>query len=277
MFAKHFKREVHRLLESHWYPKMFIFSYWEQALKGERYQDPKNLVRYGSKSYSQNDEDGIISEIFNRIGSKNKNFIEIGVAEGLENNTLNLLVNGWTGTWFEISKEECEKIGINCKHFLSNGSLKVINQKISPNNINQLLENVRDQEIDLFSIDIDGNDFWVWKALTAISPRVVVIEYNATWRPPSTTVMEFDDNYQWDGSNYTGTSLKALEKLGHEKGYNLVACNFSGVNAFFVRKDLCGDNFLEPFTAEKHYEPARYFFSHVPSGHHSRVGPVIQY
>jgi hypothetical protein len=85
----------------------------------------------------------------------------------------------------------------------------------------------------------------------------------------------YDPMRQWDGTNYAGASLEALVRLAREKGYRLVGCSFSGANAFFVRQDLVGDRFLEPATAEEHYEPPRYFFAALLAGHRARPGPYI--
>ncbi len=71
-------------------------------------------------------------------------------------------------------------------------------------------------------------------------------------------VIPYDPKGMWDGTSHTGASLKALGELGARKGYSLVGCNISGVNAFFVRDDLLGDHFAAPYTAENHYEPSRY-------------------
>jgi hypothetical protein len=127
-------------------------------------------------------------------------------------------------------------------------------------------------EIDLLSIDIDYNDYWVWKAVDVANPRVVVIEYNAALRPPMSLVVPYDPTRSWDGSNYFGASLEALVRLGRTKGYRIVGCNFSGANAFFVRDDLCADHFLDPPTAEEHYEPPRYFAHLMTGGHRGRPG-----
>ncbi len=100
---------------------------------------------------------------------------------------------------------------------------------------------------------------------------MIVIEYNATLRPPVSLVMRYKESNEWNGTNYFGASLSALEKLGREKGYSLVACNYTGVNAFFVRNDLIGDRFRGPYTAETHYEPARYMS--LRAGHPAGMGP----
>ena len=130
-------------------------------------------------------------------------------------------------------------------------------------------------DIDFLSIDIDYNDYWVWKAIDVVTPRVVAIEYNATLRPPMSLTVPYDPNGAWDGTNFHGASLEALTRLGAAKGYRLVGCGMAGVNAFFVRADLTGDLFLEPATAAEHYEPPRHYLHLLPAGHASRPGPFV--
>jgi hypothetical protein len=93
--------------------------------------------------------------------------------------------------------------------------------------------------------------------------------------PPLSLVVPYEPNHTWDGSNYFGASLEALVRLGRSKGYQLVGCNFSGTNAFFVRNDLVGDLFLDPPTAEEHYEPPRYYFASLKAGHRPQLGPYV--
>jgi hypothetical protein len=152
--------------------------------------------------------------------------------------------------------------------------LRLIEKLVTAKNINELLRQAEvSGEIDFLCIDIDYNDYWVWKAIETISPRVVAIEYNATLRPPISVVVPYEPMRQWDGSNYYGASLEALVRLGKTKGYRIVGCNFSGANAFFVRDDLCGGHFIEPATAGEHYEPPRYFAILMTAGHPGRPGP----
>lgn len=116
---------------------------------------------------------------------------------------------------------------------------KIKKEFITAENINQLLQKYRvPREFDLLSIDIDSNDYWVWKAIDNYSPRVVVIEYNSCIPPNESKTIKYDPNARWDGTDYFGASLLALAKLGKSKGYSLVYCESSGVNAFFVRNDL---------------------------------------
>ena len=154
------------------------------------------------------------------------------------------------------------------EQFLINCSLTLIERLVTAENINPTLDAAGlAGEVDVLSIDIDYNDYWVWKAIDIIRPRVVVIEYNCSLRPPLSLVAPYDPaRTRSSGGNFFGASLGALVKLGQTKGYRIVGCCFAGVNAFFVRDDLCGTLFLDPATAEEHYEPERYFTKFMPSG-----------
>jgi hypothetical protein len=255
---------------------MELTRFREEELAKPRHSDPKRLLRYGFKVYSQCDEDGIIHEIFNRIGVGSRTFIEFGVHNGAECNTAMLLLAGWRGLWLESLGVEVAQMRRDLATFIQEGRLKVVESRVTAENVNTLFERAGFAgEIDLLSIDIDYNDYWVWKAIDIVKPRVVVIEYNATLRPPLSLVVPYAPAVAWNGTSYFGASLEALVRLGGSKGYRLVGCTISGVNAFFVRDDLCGDRFLEPATAEEHYEPARYFFSAMIAGHPPALGHFL--
>jgi hypothetical protein len=245
----------------------------ENLHKNPKYDNPKKLNRYEFKVFSQAGEDGIISEIFNRIGTTNKFFVEFGVGNGLENNSAYLLVKGWQGYWIEGSERFCKSIRQSFKDLIANQQLTLKNTFITAANIEDLFrEGNVPTELDLLSIDINGNDYWVWQAITNYRPRVVIVEYNAIYPPESSWVMQYNPSHQWKYNSHVGSSLKALEKLGHQQGYKLVGCSFSGVNAFFVREDLLADHFCSPFSAENHYEPARYFLCSQKAGHPRTFG-----
>lgn len=247
---------------------------WDEEMKKPRHADPRRLVRYGYKVYSQNDEDGIIAEVFRRIGTTSRTFIEFGVETGVECNTAKLLVEGWRGLWIESNAASAAAIRRDFASFLADGKLALQESLVTAENINALIgRGGFSGEIDLLSIDIDRNDYWVWKAIEAVDPRAVVIEYNASLRPPMAVVVPYRADAQWDGSNHYGASLEALVRLAASKNYRLVGCSIAGVNAFFVRADLCADRFLEPATAQEHYEPPRHYFHMLPAGHRSRPGP----
>lgn len=224
-----------------------------------RYQNPKRLTRFGYQVYSQNYEDGLIAEIFKRIGTTNRFFVEFGASE-LMNNTTYLLVKNWTGIWIEADPRTVKRIKARHKVLIRDKKLSVRNAFVTAENIETLFKELdAPEEFDLLSIDIDGNDYWVWKAIESYRPRVVTIEYNAKFSPDVKWVMKYNPGHRWGGTCYHGASLKSLEILGSSKGYKLVGCDFNGVNSCFVRDDLVADKFLPPFTAEEHYEPPRYF------------------
>ena len=249
---------------------------WEGEMAKPRHADPKRLLRYGFKTYAQNDEDGIIQEIFRRIGAVDHGFVEFGVETGIECNTAKLLIEGWHGLWIEADPANASAIRGRFAPFMRDRRLTLKESTVRPETIDALLAEAGIRgEIDLIAIDIDYNDYWVWKAMTAVEPRVVVIEYNASLRPPLSLTVPYDPHGRWDGSNFYGASLEALVRLGAEKGYRIVGCSIAGVNAFFVRDDLCGDKFLDPATAAEHYEPPRHFFHLLPAGHQGRPGPFV--
>ena len=228
-------------------------------LKWAKYQDSKRLQKYGYKSFSQNDEDGITEEIFNRIGELNRIFIEFGVQNGLESNTHLLLVKGWRGLWIEAEENYCLEIDSYFNHYIKSGALNVVNEFVTVDNINSIISNAGiEGEIDFLSIDIDGNDIYVLDVISVVRPRLICIEYNATIRPPLSIALPFQADRKWNKTNYFGASLSAINKVCEKKGYSLVGCNLSGINAFFVRNDLLSDHFNENCSPSNHYEPPRY-------------------
>jgi hypothetical protein len=216
-------------------------------LAQEKYRAPKRLNRHEFQVFSQGGADGVLAEIFRRVGISQRFFVEVGVSDGLESNTAYLVSQGWKGLWVEGDA-------------VSARAARRRFEKPMAENIEEILgAHGVPREFDLFSLDIDRNTYWVWAALRSFRPRVAVVEYNATFPPDTDWKVDYAPRGVWDGTTYFGASLKALEILGRELHYSLVGCDLSGVNAFFVRDDLVGDRFAEPFTAENHYEPARYF------------------
>ena len=248
--------------------------YVEELLSNPKYNDKKRLERYGWKIYSQYDEDGIIAEIFIRIGAMSRTFVEFGVGNGLENNTLKLLLEGWKGLWIEGDEEFVAQINSKFGDVISRGDLRVVRAYVDRDNVNSLIEPHFRNEVDILSIDIDGNDIHILKSIKVINPRLIVIEYNGKFPPPLSIAQCYNPAHRWTGSDYGGASLVAITKVAALKDYSLVACGIVGVNAFFVRNDLLADKFQDPFTAENHYQPARYFlWDAYISGHCPDWGP----
>ena len=237
----------------------------------ERYDDERNLLRFGHQMYSQNLEDGLLAEIFRRIGTTNKSFVEIGSGDGIECNSHFLLIQAWHGHWFDGNPEEVDKAKVSHALSVNRGTLTISNDFVIAKNVEMLLHLVNTpKELDFLSIDVDGQDYWIWEAITVYQPRVVMIEYNASLGPDVELVMRPNSKHVWEGGNGYGASLRALEKLGARKGYQLVVCDVTGTNAIFVRKDLAGEKFDDC----DHYQPARYYLV-THWGHKKAVGEWV--
>ncbi|MGC2703928.1 MAG: hypothetical protein WA361_05415 [Candidatus Acidiferrales bacterium] len=246
-------------------------------LESPRNSDSRRLLSHGYRVYSQADEDGIIREIFRRIGEGNRTFLEIGAGNGLENNSLFLLMQGWRGAWIEGSARKVLAAKKNLANAVADGHLRVEQHFLTVANVDETVARLAPvKDVDLLSVDLDGNDYYILDAIRSIiPPRVIVAEYNPKFPADVVWVMEYNETHRWDGTDYFGASLKALEILLSARGYALVGCNILGTNAFFVRADLAKDPpFCSPFIAENHYEPARYFLlAAYHSGHPEKFGP----
>jgi hypothetical protein len=208
----------------------------------------KSWFRSNEISFSsQNGEDGILLEIFNQIGIKNHTFVEFGIGNGTQCNSANLINNfGWGGLLIEGS----ESMAKHAKKIYEGKPVRVTNAFITAENINDLIKDAQlPQEVDLLSVDIDGNDYWVWKAIEVIKPRVVVAEFNNSFGPKDSVTIPYNPTfYRYDHDStgiYHGMSLAAAVKLGRAKEMIYVGCDSLGINAFFIRQDLLQGDFME--------------------------------
>lgn len=202
-------------------------------------KNSENINDYELKIFSQFGEDGIIDFLVNKIQIKNKIFIEFGVEDYEEANTRFLLEGkNWRGLIFDSSNQNINKIKKQDYYWRNNLIAK--KEFITAENINELIDqNLEDQEIGLLSIDVDGNDYWIWKSLKTIDPTIVVIEYNARFGFEEALVVPYSEKFNRKIAHYStiyfGASLKALYELAKSKGYSLVGTNLNGNNAFFVK------------------------------------------
>jgi hypothetical protein len=227
-----------------------------------RYGDPRRLLAHRFQVNSQNGEDGMIREIFRRIGTTDRVFAEVGIGDGRENNTAFLLAQDWTGFWIDGDNAFLKKV-----EQLPKGCLQSRVSFVTRENIAALFREMGvPREFDLLSLDIDQNTYYAWEGLADFRPRVVIVEYNSALPADLDWKVRYDPEKVCDQSINTGASLKAFENLGRQFGYALVGCDIIGVNAFFVRADLTGDHFVEPFTAENHHEPIRTALLHRRNG-----------
>ncbi len=195
-----------------------------------------DLTPYEHRVFSQNGEDGVLAEILRRTGTRSRSFVEFGIGTGHQGNCLLLAdVYGWTGLFLEPDEAAFPVLAAK---YGPNPRVTVAQAAVTPDNVEALFAaHGVDDDLDVLSIDIDGMDYWVWKAITGYRPRVVVIEYNASLDPARNLVWPPDAG-AWDGTSFYGSSIGALRRLATEKGYGLVHTDLCGVNAFFVRDDL---------------------------------------
>ena len=220
-----------------------LFNYYQQTLsQGMSFQ----LADTGFRNYSQFEEDGILLYIFAAIGTPNKTFVDLGSGDGINSNCANLAINfGWNGLFIDGHEE---RINTGKKFYENHPDTWLYPPKFSQafiqrENINDLIKNNGfSGDIDLLSIDLDGNDYWVWEALNAVSPRVVMIETHIEFGLES-IVVPYDKDYRYPGKHphYHGASPVAMTKLAVRKGYRLVGANEYGFNMIYVRQDIGED------------------------------------
>jgi hypothetical protein len=242
-----------------------------QHLRRER----QNLNRYERKLTSQNGEDGILAELFKRIGVTNKYFVEFGVQNGMECNTAQLSVYGhWTGLLIEGHPEMYAALTTN--YSIIDPPINLVHEFLTVENVLSVFDKSNvPTEPDLLSIDVDGNDYWLWQRIaTRYRPRVVVIEYNASFAPPIRWVMKYNPQHVWNETFYFGASLTSLTSLAKQLGYALIGTESRGINAFFVREDCLEASEFPELSPEEGYHPPRYgvyFGGHLP-----HLGPAVE-
>ncbi len=233
---------------------------YHQVAGNYLYQNRIN--QHEAKIYSQNGEDGILLYLISKIGLTNGRFVEFGVGNGRECNTANLSLNfGWHGLLMEIDRQQVQAAQQYYQQQLGmqQERVQIINGAVTAENINSLLtQNGIEGEIDLLSIDMDGIDYWVWQAISVIQPRLVVIEYNASFGNQRAISVKYDANFNTHAKHpsgfYHGASLAALTQLGKQKDYKLAGCDSSGSNAFFVHQNAAQD-FITAVTPQEAYFP----------------------
>jgi hypothetical protein len=197
----------------------------------------------GFRVFSQYEEDGKLLFLFSLLGMNCKTFIEFGSDDGINSNSANLYFHhGWHGLFMDGNLRAIQR----GKRFFSRYPHPhfyppvFLHTYVNCENINSLIENAGfSGEIGLLSIDIDGNDYWIWDSITCISPQVVIIETHNEFGL-NDIVVPYDPNYVYPGKHptYHGASPVAMNKLAVKKGYRLVACNEMGYNFIFLRNDL---------------------------------------
>lgn len=214
-----------------------------------------SLREIGFRSYSQNSEDGILLYIFALIGMTSRTVVEVCAGDGIQCNAANLIINHqWHGLLFDGSAPNINK---GRRFYAEHPDTfwqppVLVDAWITPDNINGLIEkNGFYGEIDLLSLDMDGMDYWVLRAIECIQPRVIVLETVSPWGAERSVTVPYQADFvvTWvEGLPYCGASLPAFVKLLKGRGYRLVGMEGLGFNAFFVLDGL-GEDVLPEVTA----------------------------
>lgn len=180
----------------------------------------------------------MLQAILTRLTPGPEWFVEFGVGSGDEGNCVLLADRmGWAGLFIESDAHAFAQLQ---DKYRDRPDVRTVQANVTADNVEELLRQAGvPPELGVLSIDIDGNDYWVWEAIRGFRPRVTVIEYNANLPLAARLVMPRNDAHRWDETDYFGASLGAYRQLGAEKGYVLVHTDSTGVNAFFVLRSLC--------------------------------------
>ncbi|MEO0382357.1 MAG: hypothetical protein AAF234_02290 [Pseudomonadota bacterium] len=208
----------------------------QQLILDRQLHHPNPLTRFGKKCFSQSDEDGITFEILQRLGIDVGTFAEFGVGDGLENNTLALVAMGWTGFWvggedLAFDAGESRRLSYEKAWVHRDNAVDLFKRGVS---------NLPSEDVDVLSIDLDGNDLYICEEIIAkgSSPALIIMECNTSFPPPIRFCIEYDQSHIWEGDNYYGASLASLVDMMNKYEYQLVCCNAAtGSNAFFVKNE----------------------------------------
>lgn len=198
-----------------------------------------DLNRYKKTIYSQSGEDGIIEKFFEELGINKGWYCEFGAGDGhWISNTKNLREKGWSGVLIEGSPDAFKNL---YKNFSESQTVTIIESFVScePGKcLDDILSKTEiPNDFDILSIDVDGNDLWIWKSLKNYNPKLVVVEYNSNYDPEKSLTIKYDPSHRFGMDSYYGATARAFVKLANEKGYSLVSFT-EGLNLFFCRKDL---------------------------------------
>jgi hypothetical protein len=216
-----------------------------------RLVDLHNPISWEFSALSQNGEDGILDVLLSQLKQPNRYFIEIGASNGIENNTAYLAIaKKFSGLMVEGDSKlakQCESITsylcppqfVNCTCMF-----------VTPENVQKLKHIASHLNPDIFSLDIDGNDYYVAEAILSagFAPKIIVVEYNSAFGPNNSLTIQYKEDFNWmkdSGGLYYGVAVSAWKRLFSQFGYKFVTVDSNGINAFFVNPDSFNDGFLE--------------------------------
>ena len=195
--------------------------------------------------FSQFGDDGIIQWLIEHLDLPSKTFIEFGVENYRESNTRFLMMNdNWSGLVMDGSASSVEEI--RRADYYWRHELEAVCAFVDQSNINALLSaSAMPRDVGLLHIDLDGNDYWIWKAIDVVDPAIVILEYNSIFGLERAITVPYDPHFVRSVAHpshlYFGASLRAIYQLSKARGYAFVGCNSAGNNAYFVRHDKLND------------------------------------
>ncbi|HWD29516.1 MAG TPA: hypothetical protein VG387_20255 [Rhizomicrobium sp.] len=215
---------------------------------------PATFDRWAYRVVSQNGEDGIIAVLLDKIGGGKGKFVEFGFGYRQNNMMFNAMRLGMSGLFIDGSPRHCKNLGVALK-LLGRTDITIRQEWIDKTNIDRIIvESVGAGDIDVLSTDIDGIDYWVLEAITSVKPKLLIVEFNASFGPARAVTVpyerEFDRTTKHPSMLYWGASLAAFTKLADARGLALIGCDPEGVNAFYVRRDLLQNGLVERSVAE---------------------------
>lgn len=230
--------------------------------------DDKNPVTWEFSAFSQNGEDGIIDYLSRKIINPNYYFVEIGAADGIENNTAWLAFGKkYEGLFLEGNEVLVSRIKQYIEPMLL--GVKGIQLFADLDNVEEVVRLAQYQNPDIFSLDIDGNDYYVAKSLLDLKfrPKIFVVEYNSAYGPNQKLTIKYDKDFSIDFSDYKnylyyGVSIAGWKELFAQYGYRFVTVEHRGVNAFFIEPSYFDLQFINKIKglnfAENFYQTIKY-------------------
>ena len=238
------------------------------ATSSLRILDLTNPVSWEFSGFSQNGEDGIIDILTRQIINPNRYFIEIGASDALENNTTWLAVaRRFSGIWVEGDQATSSW----CSYLFTalNYGVQSICMFVTKNTVEELKEKALFTNPDVFSLDIDGNDYFIAEAIlkSGMRPRIFVVEYNSTFGPEMSVTIPYQESFRicrnFGENLYYGCSISAWRNLFSKFGYSFVTVDTNGVNGIFIDpqefdenfiKNIRGKNFADNFSQLREYK-----------------------
>lgn len=234
----------------------------------------KSLPLLSEASYNvftYHGEDGILLYLLTQLTDVPKTFVDIGAGDCIKSNCANLAVHyNWDGVFIDQSKQQLD-VGRQFykREILKGAFLKFLPETVVKENVNTIIRNAGiSGNIGLLSIDIDGNDYWIWETIDSIQPEIVIIEAKVEFGNRSIAVPFNSGNHHSADQMYNGASVEALRRLGVKKGYKLAGANKQGYNLFFVKEnyrlpaETTGQILANPETISSFY-PESFFTEHI--------------